>query len=70
MRIGKAHEAGKGPYYTENWMSYVLSTGANWSGPIGHFSLTVDKGVPENFVSFCGQGVKKVGPTTFRMEAA
>ena len=69
VRIGKAHEAGKGPYYTENWMSYVLSTGANWSGPIGHFSLTVDKGAPDNFVSFCGAGVKKVGPTTFRMEA-
>lgn len=69
VRIGKAHEAGKGPYYIENWMSYVLSTGANWSGPIGHFSLTVDKGAPDNFVSFCGEGVKKVGPTTFRMEA-
>lgn len=67
-RIRKASEEGKGPYFTESWMSYVLSTGANWSGPIGKFSLTVDKGDPGNFVSFCGEGVKKTGPTTFRME--
>ncbi len=56
-----------GPAYVENWFSYILSTGANWSGPIGKFTLTVDKGAPENLVSFCGEGVKKTGPTTFEM---
>jgi hypothetical protein len=55
--------------YTESWISYVWSTGANWSGPIGKFHLTVDKGAPENLVSFCGQDVRKTGPTTFEMDA-
>ncbi|MEF0939516.1 DUF4424 domain-containing protein [Rhizobium sp. BR 362] len=62
-----ADKGGRG--YTESWISYVLSTGANWSGPIKHFQLTVDKGSPDNYVSFCGSGVKKTGPTTFQMTA-
>jgi len=62
--------AGKnGPNYTEQWVSYVLTTGANWSGPISKFKLTIDKGSEKDFVSFCGSGVKKVGPTTFEMSA-
>lgn len=55
------------PYLVENWISYVLSTGANWYGPIKKFTLVVDKGEEDNFVSFCGDGVKKTGPTTFEM---
>jgi hypothetical protein len=56
--------------YVETWISYIWSTGANWSGPIGKFHLTIDKGRPENLVSFCWDGkVKKTGPTTFEMEA-
>ena len=31
--------------------------------------LTIDKGAPENLVSFCGSGVRKIGPTTFEMSA-
>ncbi|HWV20991.1 MAG TPA: DUF4424 domain-containing protein [Devosia sp.] len=56
------------PYY-ENWISYIWSTGNNWSGPIGKFTLTVDKGSTDNLVSFCGENVKKIGPTTFQMTA-
>jgi hypothetical protein len=55
------------PYYTEQWISYILTTGANWFGPIKKFTLTVDKGEPDSIVSFCGDGVKKTGPTTFEM---
>ncbi|MGV3548281.1 DUF4424 domain-containing protein [Rhizobium sp.] len=55
------------PYLVENWISYVLTTGANWYGPIKKFTLVVDKGEQDNFVSFCGTGVKKTGPTTFEM---
>jgi hypothetical protein len=56
--------------YTESWISYVWSTGANWGGPIGKFRLTIDKGDPKNLVSFCWDGkVTKTGPTTFAMEA-
>jgi hypothetical protein len=56
-----------GPYYTESWLSYVLTTGANWAGPIKRFRLIVDKGSTDNLVSFCGTGVTKTGPTTFEM---
>ncbi len=56
--------------YTESWISYIWSTGANWSGSIGKFHLTIDKGDPKNLVSFCWDGkVTKSGPTTFEMEA-
>ncbi|NLR95241.1 DUF4424 domain-containing protein [Rhizobium sp. P38BS-XIX] len=58
-----------GRSYTESWISYVLTTGANWSGPIKHFELTVDKGSSDNYVSFCGKDVKKTGATTFQMTA-
>ncbi|MFC4170591.1 DUF4424 domain-containing protein [Microvirga sp. GCM10011540] len=49
------------------YIDYVLVTGGNWAGPIGSFKLTVDKKHPDNLVSFCGEGVKKVGPTQFEM---
>ncbi|NKL35349.1 DUF4424 domain-containing protein [Rhizobium leguminosarum bv. viciae] len=61
-------EAG-GANYTESWISYVLSTGANWAGPIKRFQLTIDKGKPGSLISFCGSNVQKIGPTTFRMTA-
>ena len=51
----------------ETWISYILTTGQNWYGSIGTFHLTVDKGATDNLVSFCGDGVKKTGPTTFEL---
>ncbi|ODT79312.1 MAG: hypothetical protein ABS76_20910 [Pelagibacterium sp. SCN 64-44] len=53
--------------YIESWISYIWSTGNNWSGPIGKFTLTIDKGKPDSLVSFCGENVRKIGPTTFEM---
>jgi hypothetical protein len=59
-----------GAPYTESWISYIWSTGNNWSGPIKKFRLTIDKGLPGNLVSFCWDGkVTKTSPTTFEMEA-
>ncbi|RWQ60715.1 DUF4424 domain-containing protein [Mesorhizobium sp.] len=58
------------PRYFENRIAYVLTTGGNWAtGTIGKFKLTVDKGDPKNLVSFCGENVRKVGPTRFEMTA-
>jgi hypothetical protein len=54
--------------FTEAWISYILTTGGNWGGgAIENFRLVVDKGSEDNLVSFCGDGVKKIGPTTFEM---
>jgi hypothetical protein len=66
-----AEESGQGyPNLMEERLDYVLTTGGNWRfGMIPDFKLTVDKGKPDNIVSFCGEGVRKTGPTTFEMTA-
>lgn len=54
--------------FVESWISYILTTGGNWAGGgIEKFRLVVDKGSPDNLVSFCGDDVRKIGPTTFEM---
>lgn len=62
----RATEENASPY-TEVWLGYVLKSGANWKGPIKDFRLVVDKGKPENLVSFCAEGVKKIAPTQFEV---
>ncbi len=64
----RAEMEGTGTRYYEHWISYILKTGNNWFGPIKSFTLTVDKGAKENFVSFCGEGVKKIAPTQFQVK--
>jgi hypothetical protein len=65
-RAKKAAKAESAPF-SEERVDYILRTGANWSGPIKAFRLVVDKGSPDNLISFCGEGVKKIGPTQFEM---
>lgn len=54
-------------YASETWISYILGSGRNWKGPIGEFRLVVDKGKPDNLVSFCMNGVKRISPTQFEV---
>jgi hypothetical protein len=58
---------GARPFYMEHWLRYILSSGANWRGPIGQFRLVVDKGSADNLVSFCMDGVTKISPTRFEV---
>ncbi len=51
----------------QSWLGYILKSGANWKGPIKNFRLVIDKGRPENLVSFCMSGVKKISPTQFEI---
>lgn len=51
----------------ERTISYVLTTGAGWRSPIQDFRLVVDKGRPDNIVSFCGEGLRRISPTQFEM---
>jgi hypothetical protein len=53
--------------WTPNYLEYILVTGANWAGPIKNFRLVIDKGSPNNLVSFCGSNVRKIGPTQFEV---
>lgn len=68
--VQRARARGKATklFFAEEWIEYILTTGANWAGPIGTFTLTVDKGTTENLVSFCMEDIRKVGPTVFRAE--
>lgn len=69
LKAARQNPDGYPPLY-ENRISYILTTGGNWAGgTIGKFKLTVDKGDARNLVSFCGESVKKIGPTTFEMTA-
>lgn len=66
--LDKAAAQGDGLF--EQRLDYILTSGGNWmNGTIGEFHLTVDKGSPDNLVSFCGTGVKKTGATRFEMTA-
>jgi Domain of unknown function (DUF4424) len=51
----------------ERRISYVFTTGANWLGPVKDFRLVIDKGRPEQLVSFCLDNVKKITPTSFEV---
>jgi hypothetical protein len=70
----KAQKPGADGFFTtplfERRIAYVLTTGANWAGPIGDFRLTIDKGEPDSLVSFCADGVKKIAPTIFEVRHA
>lgn len=63
----KKHAMTGGGIVSESRLEYVLKTGANWAGAIQKFRLTVDKGEPNNLVSFCMDGVRKVSPTHFEV---
>lgn len=52
----------------EQYLSYIITSGGNWAGPIGDFRLVVDKGDPKTLVSFCGNGVRKISPTQFELD--
>lgn len=43
-------------------VEYVLSTGANWAGPIGDFRLTVEPPAPDSVVAFCVPAGLTKGP--------
>jgi Domain of unknown function (DUF4424) len=62
---GLDRAARRGGGMPEQRIGYILTTGANWRSPIGRFRLVVDKGAPQNLVSFCGEGVRKISPTRF-----
>jgi hypothetical protein len=53
--------------YFSNGLNYILKTARNWSGPIGNFHLTVDKGDARNVMAACIDGIKKAGATKFEL---
>jgi len=68
LRAAQKRTPGQTALMMSWYVDYVLTTGRNWKGPIGRFRLTVDKGHAENLISFCMDGVRKSGATTFVVE--
>ncbi|MDH4120986.1 MAG: DUF4424 domain-containing protein [Deltaproteobacteria bacterium] len=54
--------------YAFGWVEYVLSTGANWKGPIKEFTLIAHPRIESDIVSSCFPGLKKVAPGTYMAE--
>ena len=52
----------------QNWLSYVLVTGANWNGPIGHFRLEISTD-GRQIVDTCFDGLERVSDTSLVFEA-
>ena len=52
-----------GSPFTEERISYILHTGANWARAISKFHLVIDKGSPDNLISFCGDGITNIAST-------
>lgn len=69
VRTRLAGDGANAAYMWEQNLSYTLITANNWAGMIGNFTLTVDKGYEDSLVSFCGDGVTKLGSTIFEMTA-
>ncbi len=66
-RMSRAGGPDSGGLLPDTTVGYILKTGGNWRSPIRNFRLVVDKGSPDNIVSFCGTGVRKISPTQFEM---
>ncbi len=56
-------------YGTAFYLHYILRTASTWAGPIGAFTLTIDKGSANRIISLCLNGIRKIGPTTFEWKA-
>jgi len=55
---------------SERWLRtvhYILTTGANWKGPIGSFKLTIVKEAPGDKVSVCLPDTQRVSATAFEV---
>lgn len=52
------------PYFE---VHYILTTGANWKGPIGRFKLTLAKESPRDVISTCIPDTRRVSDTTFEV---
>lgn len=63
----RSPRAREGANYTEVWLQYMLTPGANWAGPIREFRLVVDKGNPGSLVSFCADGVRRLDDRRFEV---
>ncbi len=61
-------ETAKAPKPRQTYFGYAFVGGGRWSGPAGRFGLVIDKAFPDNLVSFCADGAKKVSSTRYELK--
>lgn len=66
-RMQQRAERQQGNYPMEQRLRYILTTGGNWRAPIGRFRMVVDKGREDAVISFCADGVRRIGPRQFEV---
>ena len=64
---GRRRKARRARRSANNGSTTTSRPASSWSGPIGDFRVTVDKGEADAMVSFCGENIKKVGATQMEM---
>lgn len=50
------------------FLSYILTTGAGWRGPIGRLGIVIDSGHPQAVLATCLPGLKRTGPARYALE--
>jgi Domain of unknown function (DUF4424) len=63
-----AGEATPAPKTRQTYFGYAFVGNGRWSGPAGRFSLVIDKAYPDNLVSFCADGARKVSSTRYELK--
>lgn len=54
----------------QTYFGYAFIGNGRWSGPAGRFSLVIDKAFPDNLVSFCADGARKISSTRYELKRA
>jgi len=65
-RLGKRDQ--DKPVYLEKRIQYILTTGANWNGPIRDFHLTVTSDAAADLVMTCTPGLNRAAPTRYELQ--
>lgn len=55
-------------HFSSSDIGYVLTTGANWHGPIGRFRLIVEAPDPRDFVFLCLDEARRIAPNRIEAE--
>lgn len=68
QEIGRRENTNTGLIARE--VGYVLTTGANWAGPIQHFRLEIELPAADDVLATCIAGLRRTGPKLFAAERA
>jgi hypothetical protein len=69
IRAARKADPDGGGYIDASDTEYILKTGNNWKGPIGHFHLVLDKLKPANVLSLCwGGNLLRTSDTTWESD--